>query len=214
VWSLGGLIAARARVGSARIVTVFNGAAAPGPEVTRNRSLDDSRAAGRLSADLVSLGLPEAVLRRHDGQPLYRSVLALRRGIAAGDPAPAAVSAALAPLLVDADVVFVPAAERSHVDHAIVREATLAAAPATANVYLYEDFPYGAANESLAGARELLDCLPDAWLAAANDYTGEIVRMFGDRRRFEAALGTFIATRAVRRESGWAFPVYRVNAAK
>jgi LmbE family N-acetylglucosaminyl deacetylase len=58
---------------------------------------------------------------------------------------PDAVPAALGPLLAGAAQVHVPAAMGSHPDHVATRDGALAAAPASAEVWLYADLPYALA---------------------------------------------------------------------
>ena len=212
-WSCGGVIAARGSVGGACVVTVFDGDSdhATSPVVER-RKRDDRSAAALLSAKLVSIGLAEAMLRTHAGKPLYPSVLAARRSVDPRDEAPGLVAETLSPLLSKAKVLFLPLAQRSHVDHAIVRFEAERLARQDAGLYYYEEFPYSAGVSPAGLVRTMLPCIKPAWLAAADCYAGEAKRLFGDEALFRTRLEEFIDAR-VRISGGLAeFPVYRMAA--
>jgi LmbE family N-acetylglucosaminyl deacetylase len=185
------------------VVTVFDGdppplgrraAARPvGPAATPPavRRSEDVAALDRWPLRRLGLGLPDAVFRRDGaGRPLYPGPLAVRRRVHPADaPLAARVEAAVLPLLADCDEVLLPLAARSHVDHAIVRDAAeraLRRVPPRIVRY-YAEFPYPVrAPAGLTAHRQPADF--DAWLRAALVYSTQVTAMFGTAPRMARAL--------------------------
>jgi LmbE family N-acetylglucosaminyl deacetylase len=131
VWSCGGILAEWAAAGrSITVITVFDADEADGADTVALtpiavRRAEDIAALAALPADRVGLDFREAALRTApDGKPRYPSLLALRRAPHPSDEALVpAIARAIAPYAVAADVVHAPLGERTHVDHALARQA-------------------------------------------------------------------------------------------
>ncbi|ANN17139.1 hypothetical protein SD37_16815 [Amycolatopsis orientalis] len=181
VWSCGGILHAWAARGDDVVVcTVFDADGA--------RRQEDADALGLLSVRVRSLRIPEAAERGFYPGPLSR-----RRGIHAEDRGTVeTVAEALLPQLSDADVVLLPRAERTHVDHLIARLAgERVAATLGTELSYYPEFPYSAPLGAPARVHRV-DFRP--WLRAGLAYRSQVDGMFGGPVRFTRALARHART--------------------
>jgi LmbE family N-acetylglucosaminyl deacetylase len=195
VWSCGGMLDAWT---SGRhvltVVTVFDG----GPAVLERRA-EDVAALGAWPIRRVGLGFPEAAHRENR----YPGPLSRRRTVHPDDRATTdQVAAALVPQLRAADLVLLPLAGRTHVDHTIARSAAergLVGSPA--QIAYYPEFPYR--SQQLGEHRMVVtEHRADfaAWLRAALVYRSQVTEMFGGPLRFGRALAEHAGRPAVWRE--------------
>ncbi|WP_030241120.1 PIG-L family deacetylase [Streptomyces sp. NRRL S-350] len=197
VWSCGGMFDAWTAGGDAlTVVTVFDG----GPAAAVRRA-EDAAALAAWPVRSVGLGFPDAA---HRGNR-YPGPLSRRRGVHPDDAGTvAAVAAALAPFLPDADVLLLPLAERTHVDHVIARTAAerAAAAGTAADVVYYAEFPYAPPPAAGGGDLEVTAHRADfsAWLRGSLVYRSQVTELFGGPLRFGRALARHARTPAVWRE--------------
>ncbi|MEU8588298.1 PIG-L family deacetylase [Streptomyces sp. NPDC048664] len=208
VWSCGGMFGTWTTGGDTLVVvTVFD----DGPQAAVRRA-EDAAALAAWPLSAVGLGFPEAV---HRGS-LYPGPLARRRAVHPDDAGTAeAVADALAPRLRDADLLLLPLAERTHVDHALARSAAeRAAAGGAARIAYYAEFPYGpprAALPRLAVTEHRADF--SAWLRGSLAYRSQVNGMFGGPLGFTRTLARHTRTPAVWREHRPS-PAQGVTAAK
>lgn len=180
MWSCGGAIAEWARCGDATtVVNVFDGDPA--------RRAEDSAAFDGWPVARSGLGLADAVGRRADGAPLYRSPLALRRRPHPADAWLAEVLiAALRPIVAGADHVYAPIGHGAHVDHVLVRLAADAVV-GPGRLCLYAEFPYRVAPpRELVRVDATVDFTP--WLGGGLAYRSQVAAMFGGPLAFARTL--------------------------
>jgi hypothetical protein len=194
VWSCGGILAEWAAAGrSITVITVFDADEADGADTVALtpiavRRAEDIAALAALPADRVGLDFREAALRTApDGKPRYPSLLALRRAPHPSDEALVpAIARAIAPYAVAADVVHAPLGERTHVDHALARQAAdLVVEPW--RLRYYGEFPYAppppiglVRTDHLVGFR--------SWLRLGLVYRSQVDAMFSGVLPFARAL--------------------------
>ncbi|WP_405554639.1 PIG-L family deacetylase [Streptomyces canus] len=198
VWSCGGVIGRWAGHGQElTVLTVFDG---DGPHACPStagspaeRRREDAEALAHWPVIALSLGLPEALLRYDErGCPRYMGHLALRRGPHPLDAGLVElVAGRVRPLLHACDELLVPLAERTHVDHRIVRlageSAVRSIAPESCEVRYYAEFPYNAPPP--AGPRERWESAEfGPWLRASLVYRSQVDKMFGGAPAFARAL--------------------------
>ncbi len=174
----------------------FHHRAGLAPPATPERRAEDRAAAAELGAELLHLGLADAVYRHHprSGAPLYPSLASLLRRPHPADTAfDAALTEAVA-ALPERGLLLAPLAIGGHVDHRLTRRAAEAAAAESGRLELWEDFPYllrwpgrGRRRPRGAGWRPYLATLPPAALAARcramAAYGSQVPLMFGDAGR-------------------------------
>ncbi|MCG0287981.1 PIG-L family deacetylase [Streptomyces sp. PSAA01] len=195
VWSCGGMFGAwAAGPGALTVVTVFDG----GPAAAVRRA-EDAAALAAWPVRAVGLGFPDAA---HRGDR-YPGPLSRRRAVHPDDAELAeAVAAALAPYPREGDLLLLPLAGRTHVDHVIARAAAERAAAGTAvQVAYYAEFPYRPPPAGGPGM-EITEHRADfsAWLRGALAYRSQVTQMFGGPLRFGRALAGHARTPAVWRE--------------
>mgnify|MGYP005848305681 CR=1 FL=1 len=212
VFSAGALIARLARDHDVVVATVFTASMlapmgfalacqtdkgiAPYIDYMALRRAEDERALDALGARPVWLDLPEAP---HRG---YETPAALFGPRHTTDDI-AAVAAALAPLVAEADAVFGPSGYGDHVDHHLVRDALDSLGGAIA----WLDLPYAIRAPRAPDAAPVLQPLaatPDdvnAKLTACAAYESQIGFQFGDIAAMRAALAAaperFVAPRGI-----------------
>lgn len=160
VYSCGGTIARLIEDGQAvRVVTVMAGMPThyptspivrdlharwqAGDDPIMTRLAEDAQAVLRLGAQLTHLELFDCVYRTHNGTALYPNEGALWGEVHPDDDAPHALEGVWASLR--GQTVYAPLGVGRHVDHRIVRDATLAywqAHPQAFDLYFYTDYPY------------------------------------------------------------------------
>jgi len=192
VWALGGCLADWAASGDRVVVlTAFDGDPPPGPAPAGWRAIadpavrqaEDARARARLGVRGVSLGLPDAALRRSGGRPSYPSRLSLFGPPADADEDLLAPIASAVHELLDrlgaGTRLYAPLAAGRHVDHQLARAAVVGdVLPGTAT--WYEDFPYRLARRDVLGLRPRYERVRLAdWLAAAACYPSQAAALLG-----------------------------------
>ncbi|MFE5121595.1 PIG-L family deacetylase [Streptomyces sp. NPDC056669] len=195
VWSCGGMFGAWAAGADAlTVVTVFDG----GPAAAVRRA-EDAAALAAWPLRAAGLGFPDAMHR----EDRYPGPLSRRRAVHPDDAGTAeAVAAALGPYLREADLLLLPLAGRTHVDHVIARVAAERAAAGTGvQAAYYAEFPYRpppAGGPGMAVTEHRADF--SAWLRGALAYRSQVTEMFGGPLRFGRALAGHARTPAVWRE--------------
>ncbi len=174
------------------------------------RCLEDDRAAARLKAAYVHMGLLDAIYRCDESdQPLYEG-----KDFMAGAVHPVDWQYQYPALLDRLDQllqtlapqrIFCPLSAGGHVDHIIVRHAAEQLCSAGQVAY-YEDYPY-AQKDPAAIARALQN--PDAWrstlveltpeeaearVAAVACYNSQLSAVFGDAQAMPAMVREYIAS--------------------
>ncbi|MFE0530364.1 PIG-L deacetylase family protein [Micromonospora sp. SD19] len=195
VWSCGGALSAWAASDTpVTVATVFDADGTPATEASVDTPMsvrrdEDATALAICGVTRVSLGFTEAAMRTAagTGDPLYRSMLALRRA-----PHPAdelltqAVADALAAHIKTVEVVIAPLGVGTHVDHAIVRHAAERLIAPHLLRY-YGEFPYGPPPPDGLVPRDYpVDF--GIWLRAALAYRTQVEAMFASAISFARAL--------------------------
>jgi LmbE family N-acetylglucosaminyl deacetylase len=198
VWSCGGVIGRWTSLGEElTILTVFDG---DGPHSCPDtagspaeRRREDTEALAHWPVTTLSLGLPEALLRYDEqGHPRYGGHLALRRAPHQLDLGLVELIAErVRPLLDSCDELLMPLAERTHIDHRIVRLAgesvVRSDATRSCEVRYYAEFPYAPIPPT--GFREHWDPAEfGPWLQASLAYRSQVEKMFGSTLAFTRAL--------------------------
>lgn len=197
VWSCGGMFGAwTAGADTLVVVTVFDG----GPAAAVRR-LEDTAALAGWPVRPISLGFPEAA---HRGNR-YPGPLSRRRAVLHPDDAETVsiVAAELAPRLREADVLLLPLAERTHVDHVIARSAAERAAAGTeVDIAYYAEFPYAPPLPGEPDGVQVTAHRADfsSWLSGSLVYQSQVMEMFGGPLRFGRALARHTRTPAIWRE--------------
>jgi LmbE family N-acetylglucosaminyl deacetylase len=179
VYSCGGTIARLLEEGqTVRVVTVMAGVpkhypSSPivralharwqaGDDPIATRRQEDEQAILGMGAQLTQLEAFDCVYRTHDGTALYPDEGALWGDIHPNDDARHALDSLWASL--QGQTVYAPLGVGNHVDHRIVRDASLAywaAHPRTFTLCLYTDYPYmrdeARVQDALAGLAHRLD---------------------------------------------------------
>ncbi|MFK3979420.1 PIG-L deacetylase family protein [Micromonospora sp. NPDC050397] len=197
VWSCGGALSAWAAIGTpVTVATVFDADGTPATRARVDTPMsvrrdEDAIALAICGVTRASLGFTEAAMRTADtGQPLYRSMLALRRAPhPADEPLAQAVSVALAPYVSAADLVIAPLGVGTHVDHAIVRHAADRLA-APHRLRYYREFPYGPPPPDGLVPRDY-PVEFGIWLRAALAYRTQVEAMFAGGIPFTRALSRY-----------------------
>ncbi|MEV1156013.1 PIG-L family deacetylase [Micromonospora chokoriensis] len=183
VWSCGGMLRRWAGHGELVVATVFDGG-------TPRRRDEDEAALSQWGLAPVSLRFTDAADRRDEnGRPLYAGPLALRRA-----PHPAdrvlvdRVADRLRDVIAGCNLLLLPLAERTHVDHRITRLAAEdAVGQAPPVIRYYREFPY--APPASPGYRsQEQDADFGAWLRGSLAYTSQVEAMFGTSAAFARRL--------------------------
>jgi LmbE family N-acetylglucosaminyl deacetylase len=185
----------------------FHRRAGLGADAMARRRAEDEKAAARLGAETLHLGLPDAIYRRdaRSGRPLYPGLRSLLGRPRAGDPLERLLRRRLQELPGSARLLL-PLALGGHVDHRITR-ATAEAACADRELELWEDFPYltrrlpwGPRRPRHGGCSELHELGREALAArcrAMAAYGSQVRAIFGGEARMRR-----LVERSVRKTGG------------
>jgi hypothetical protein len=147
------------------------------------------------------MGFPEAA---HRGNR-YPGPMSRRRDVLHPDDAETVMDVAieLAPYLREADVLLLPLARRTHVDHVIARSAAEQAVSGTpVDIAYYAEFPYAPPPSADPDGVQVTAHRADfsSWLRGSLAYQSQVTEMFGGPLRFGRALARHTRTPAIWRE--------------